>query len=200
MVSQETAEYVGCYDAKVSIATWWVLIIIAVMLWYRGIGVDRVMAPFIVVLALVQLMIYGLQSGANPRSGGQIISFLLWFSLVVLAISVYIYTKSPYAAVLVGISSIFLIAVMAYGWESNSDALSAATHFTTFGWVFVIGLISLLVLLLMYQKSMNVGICLLLALVVVGAVAIYSAGGPLCGATTAFSVIFAFTAWAIGYL
>lgn len=183
------------YNSKLSICTWWILLIVAILVWYRGTGSDRALAPFIFTLALMQLIIFGIQSGVNPVTGGRIIQCLFWLQVLVLSVSVYIFTKSLSA----GILSLIFVGVFAFacisGIGSSSTSLVGQLHNWSF--LYLYGIVASLLILLSYSKWNNVGLYILLVYVIIGACVVAISDGI---SSTYVAVGFSFAVWMIGYI
>lgn len=80
--------------AKLSISSWWILALMSLFLWYRNIKYDRALSVFIFTLSLVQLIEYGIYSGADPTQSGRTLYISLWLQCLVLAIGVYMFIGS----------------------------------------------------------------------------------------------------------
>ena len=86
-----------CFTAKDSIISWWILAIIALFLWYRNRQYDRALSVFVLVLGLIQLIEYGIHSGADPNQSGRALYITLWLQTLVLAIGVFVFIGSQNA-------------------------------------------------------------------------------------------------------
>ena len=80
-----------CFTAKASITSWWILAMMALFLWYRNEKYDRALSIFVFTLGLVQLLEYGIHSGADPNHSGRALFITLWLQCLVLAIGVFIF-------------------------------------------------------------------------------------------------------------
>lgn len=80
-----------CMTAKASITSWWMLALLSLFLWYRNEKYDRALAIFIFTLGLVQLIEYGIHSGADPHQSGRALFITLWLQCLVLAIGIFIF-------------------------------------------------------------------------------------------------------------
>jgi hypothetical protein len=65
----------------------------ALFLWYRNELYDRALAIFILMLGLIQLIEYGIHSGADPQQSGHALYITLWLQCLVLAIGVFLFIK-----------------------------------------------------------------------------------------------------------
>ena len=68
-----------------------ILALMSLFLWYRNQRYDRALSVFIFTLAMVQLIEYGIHSGADPEQSGRALFITLWLQCLVLAIGVYIF-------------------------------------------------------------------------------------------------------------
>jgi len=66
----------------------------ALFLWYRNELYDRALAIFVLMLGLIQLIEYGIHSGADPQQSGHALYITLWLQCLVLAIGVFLFIKS----------------------------------------------------------------------------------------------------------
>ena len=80
-----------CFTAKASISGWWILAFLSLFLWYRNEKYDRALAIFVFTLGLIQLIEYGIHSGADPSQSGRTLFITLWLQCLVLAIGVFIF-------------------------------------------------------------------------------------------------------------
>lgn len=83
-----------CFTAKASVTSWWILALLAFFLWYRNERYDRALAVFVFTLGLIQLIEFGIHSGADPSQSGQALFITLWLQCLVLAIGVFIFINS----------------------------------------------------------------------------------------------------------
>ncbi len=83
-----------CFTAKESIIAWWILAMMSLFLWYRNDKYDRALSAFVFALGLIQLIEYGIHSGAHPQQSGQALFITLWLQCLVLAIGVFVFFKS----------------------------------------------------------------------------------------------------------
>ena len=83
-----------CFTAKASISSWWILAFMSLFLWYRNENYDRALSAFVFTLGLIQLIEFGIHSGANPYQSGRAIFITLWLQCLVLAIGVFVFIRS----------------------------------------------------------------------------------------------------------
>lgn len=55
---------------KNSIIGWWIGVLVALMLWYRGKPYDRALGMVVLLYGFISLFIYGVYNGANPKEAG----------------------------------------------------------------------------------------------------------------------------------
>ncbi len=82
-----------CFTAKSCLTAWWVLAFMSLFLWYRNLTYDRVLAGFIFTMGLIQLIEYGIHTGANPLQAGKIIFMILWLQCLIMAIGTFFFIK-----------------------------------------------------------------------------------------------------------
>jgi hypothetical protein len=200
------AEQVCSFNsAKMAITTWWILIILAIVLWYRGMKTDHVMAAFIAILAVIQLIIYGVRSGVSPQSGGRLINICLWLSVAVLAAATYIYTKAVIAGILTVIFGVvFIISIVASTQRNYTKAGAPDTiagQLGIFGWLFAFGLLASLLILGWSEGFKSIGLWILTAYLVIAIIAVATtAKSSISGMFTAATVGFTFLVWMVGYI
>ena len=180
-----------CYTAKASITAWWILAMMALFLWYRNEAYDRAIAIFVFTLGLIQLIEYGIHSGADPMQSGQALYITLWLQCLVLAIGVFIFIKSTIdntddptlteniVATIAGwnlflFAVVFIVAlVIALSSESSfSGAPGSSGHIEWYkdggfilgrwGWLYLIGLFAPLILIFAYYTWADIGIAVLI--------------------------------------
>lgn len=83
-----------CYTAKASVTAWWILAMMSLFLWYRNEKYDRALAIFIFTLGIIQLIEYGIHSGADPDQSGRALFITLWLQCLVLTIGVFVFITS----------------------------------------------------------------------------------------------------------
>ena len=78
---------------KSCISGWWLSAILALFLWYRNANYDRILAGYIFLNGLIQLIEYGIYSGADPKQSGQSLFIILWMQCLILGIGVFLFFK-----------------------------------------------------------------------------------------------------------
>lgn len=99
-------------SAKLCIIAWWVLVLIAILIWYRNIGYDRVMAGIFFVLGIIHLVEYGCHSAMRPTAAGNLILVSLMILLIVITFGVYAYTRNIVALCVTCVAALLFIFVV----------------------------------------------------------------------------------------
>jgi len=82
--------------ALLHLLTWVILLIIAILLWYRNEFYDRVMGVFIFTLGIYQLLLYGMENQMDKIKGEKMILISCWLQCLILAIAVYLFFNSSH--------------------------------------------------------------------------------------------------------
>lgn len=219
-----------CFTAKASITSWWILALMSLFLWYRNEKYDRALAIFIFTLGLIQLIEYGIHSGADPNQSGRALFITLWLQCLVLAIGVFIFinsSKDPdnpsitetIVNTIAGwnlflFAIIFVVAlVLSFTTGSTfSGAPGPSGHIEWYmnegpllgkwGWLYIIGIFVPLILIFAYYMWADIEIAILILYGILSATYVL-ANYP----TNAFSSVlcyltvgFAFLAWFLGII
>ena len=214
-----------CFSAKASISSWWILALISLFLWYRNERYDRALSIFIFTLGLIQLIEYGIHSGADPAQSGRALFITLWLQCLVLAIGVFLFIDGNYdsdnpstSEKVVKIISgwnlflfaiIFVVAlIMSFtaGW-TFSGAPGSSGHIEWYrndgpllgkwGWLYLIGLFLPLLLIFAYYAWADVGIAILILYGVLSAMYVVAnySSSSFSSMWCYLTVGFAFLAW-----
>ena len=98
------------FDAKSSLCGWFFMLIVALLLWYRNNGYDRIYSIYAVLIGLILLILYGVHSGMDPLTSGRIaIGTILVFSTI-LFVMVYVLTGMKWT----GIVSLIVIFIFIF--------------------------------------------------------------------------------------
>jgi len=201
-----------CFSAKSSLIAFWILVVLAVLLWYRNQAYDRVLAAFVFALGLIQLIEYGIWSGASPSQAGKALFLTLWLQVLILAIGVFIYLKTALAgASLVLFAVVFLVALFyVFAGKANfSAAPGASGHIEWYrnggfllgnwGYLYLLGLFRPFVLLLAHYHWQNIGLMVLIAYGLLSIAYIsYKYPPQAFGSAWCFvSIIFVFLIWIV---
>ena len=219
-----------CYTSKASISAWWILAFLSLFLWYRNEKYDRALAAFIFTLGLVQLIEYGIHSGADPEQSGHALYITLWLQCLVLAIGVFVFIKdsrdpvnpsttekvvSTIAGWNLALFAVVFIVALIWSFTSGTtfsgtpgpaghiEWSSNGTYFLCpLGWLYVLGIFVPLLLIFAFYMWADLGIAILIVYGIFSAAYVVANYPP-----SAFSsmwcyltVIFAFLAWAIGII
>jgi hypothetical protein len=124
------------YGIKNSIFAWWILVIIAVFLWCRNNQYDRMMAALAFVIALIQLVEYGLFNNMNVQQGNKLLFMLVWLVILILSLSVLTFTKNIVAFMWAVISSILFLVIVVYIFtKKNNDVPEIINNNLNYGYV-----------------------------------------------------------------
>ena len=206
------------YQLSVSFSCWWLLCLLAVFLWYRNNSYDRIFAPIILLLGVIQLCVFGVYSGGNMNQGGIAIYLAMWIQPLILAIGMYSYfynTNELYRRIsgwfLLLTGLIFAIAVVALCycnidyrcrptnmgdiWEAMTTR-ETTSMFYYWGWLYILLIVIGLLILLAFHDWKDLTIIFLLFSVVGLAVAVKFSNGVLVSGYI-FCLI-AFLLWIMG--
>lgn len=196
-----------CNNAKLALANWWILTFIAVMLWYRNISYDRVMAAFIFVLGLVQLIEYGIYNSMNEDQGARILFIVLWLQCLVLAVGVYLSQRTLASTLLLWVFIVIFAIVVIYAMFSSDDTFfggdlrswftSKSSLLGDFGWLYMIGIVIPFIILLSYADWNNIGLWILTIYLIIIFVVI-SIVSPSILFPCYAAIGFAFLVWLLG--
>lgn len=180
-----------CYTAKASITSWWILAMMALFLWYRNEAYDRAISIFVFTLGLIQLIEYGIHSGADPQQSGRALYITLWLQCLVLAIGVFLFIRSSVetegaptlteniVSTIAGwnlfLFAIVFVVTLVLSFTSGatfSGAPGSSGHIEWYkddgfilgrwGWLYIIGLFVPLLLIFAYFAWSDIGIALLI--------------------------------------
>lgn len=215
-----------CYTAKSSITSWWILALMSLFLWYRNEKYDRALSTFVFTLGLIQLIEYGVHSGASLQQAGQAVFLTLWLQCLVLAIGVFLLTKGHSentTHTVIGIISgwnlflyaiIFVIALL-YTFVSESTFTANINIFGQVEWfrnngsllgnsaiLYIIGIFVPLFLIFGYYlwADLNIAILLLYGILSAGYVIANYPINAFSSVWCYLAVGFAFLSWFLGIL
>jgi hypothetical protein len=214
-------------DAKINVTSWWILALMALFLWYRNEKYDRALAIFVFTLGLVQLIEYGVRSGADPHQSGRALFITLWLQCLVLAIGVFIFidgaqrsTATENIAHTIAGWNLFLFAtifVIALIFSFTSDSsfsglpnasggvewhMNGTSLLNKWGWLYLLGIFIPLFLIFAFYVWADIGIAVLIIYGVLAA-AFVLAHYPVSAFTNLWcylAVGFAFLAWFMGII
>lgn len=168
------------YSMKSSLLAWWLLLIIAVFLWYRNDKFDRIIAAVSIVIAMVQLIEYGIYNNMNPKQGGKMVYIVLWLIAFIFSLSVLLMTRTSYSLIWFILVSIVFLFAASYIFLSKKDDKFTVRNDNGYliykfegVWLFIISLFVPLFLLMSFYNWENVGLYLILAYLIISAIMIY---------------------------
>lgn len=105
---------------------WWLCIFMAFLLWYRNYEWDRYVSIWAVMIGLIDLIQYGVNSGMSTEEAGKWIYIILWLQVIALAITAHSLLMQTISAIYLIIISVISFVFIFYGlWSSG--------HFFAFG-------------------------------------------------------------------
>ena len=185
---------------KASLISFFILVVIALLLWYRNANFDRALAIFAFTLASLQLIEYGIYNHANPEQSGNAIFIVLWLQCLMVIIAVFVYNKvansqcqfkedkhklvelvagfSLLLYSLVFIVALFIVYTGQGGFSANVSADGQSTEWTSkagsilgnFTWLYIVGLFLPFILLLAFYSWSSLAIGLFILYGVVSAI------------------------------
>jgi hypothetical protein len=202
-----------CYTAKASLTGFFLITIVAFFLWYRNVDYDRVIAAFLIVLGLIQLIEYGVHSSMNSNQAGKLLFIDLWLQCAIFSVATYIFLGNSISlALAIVFSLIFGVALVyilvtkdTYSAQVGETGHIEWTHnggsfLGPYGWLYLIGIFAPLLVLLAHYNWTNVGLWLLILYGIVSALIVVLMFPPQAFTSMwCYLVIgFAFLAWMIG--
>lgn len=179
------------YSIKTSLLAWWIVIIIAVFLWYRNHDYDRIVSAIAVVLGLFQLIEYGIFNNMNPNQGGKLIFSVLWLLLLILAISTFIYTKNVISLIWLIIMSTIFLFIVTYTFTTDSNNFNVIRKGPYLGWtkenktildglelIYALGIIVPFILLLNYYEWLDLGLYAILIYIIASGLIVWYIFSP----------------------
>lgn len=162
-----------CYDAKTSLITWFIIIVIVIMMWYRNTGLDRMLAPFLFAIGLIQLIEYGVHSKLDPQQAGKLIYLTLWLQVLLLAIGLYGYLQKTSTFIwMIAALFVFVLALStSYGTSFRVGMENGHLSWSQEGgkgilgswnWVYLLGIIIPFIIVLAYKGWSSISVYLLL--------------------------------------
>lgn len=164
-----------CYTAKASLTGFFLITIVAFFLWYRNVDYDRVIAAFLIVLGLIQLIEYGVHSSMSSTQAGKLLFLDLWLQCAVFAVATWIFLGTSLSLAVAIIFSIIFIIALVYILITK-DVYSASvgdsghiewtrnggSFLGPYGILYLIGIFVPLLLLLASYSWNNIGLVLLI--------------------------------------
>lgn len=203
-----------CQDARSSFMAFWLLMTIAVLLWYRNERHDRAISPFLAAVAGIQLIEYGIHRGfLESDVAGKLLYLILWVQVFLFAIGVYFHNRdapSKFNALLyTGILITVIVFILTTGDRFTAKKgcsghlewnHSGNTILGYWSWLYVLGLFIPLLLLLANRQWHDGGLWILLTTLFASCVvvALLYPGLQFPSLWCYSAVAFAFVAWLIG--
>lgn len=88
------------FDAKSSLCAWFFMLIVATLLWYRNLEYDRIFSVYAILIAIVMLIIYGVQSGTDPLTSGRLTISTILIFIIILFVMTYVTTGLRWVGVI----------------------------------------------------------------------------------------------------
>ena len=179
-----------CFSAKASISSWWILALMSLFLWYRNEKYDRALSVFVFTLGLIQLIEYGIHSGADSAQSGRALFITLWLQCLVLAIGVFLFINGSYDSESASTTqrvvriisgwNLFLFAIIfvvglimsfTAGWTFSGAPgssghieweLNGGSLLGNWGWLYLIGLFVPMFLIFAYYAWADIAIAILI--------------------------------------
>lgn len=101
------------FNSHYLLVTWILLVVIAVLLWYRASTGDRIFSTMTFFIALIILMMFGALSGSDPHLLGTSL-YIIFFVGIVLVLSQILVTSNKGWVRNVSIFTMIIILILAY--------------------------------------------------------------------------------------
>lgn len=102
------------FDAKSSLCGWFFMLIVALLLWYRNSGYDRIYSIYAILIALILLILYGVHSGMDPLTSGRMAIGIIFVFCTILFVMVYNLTGMKWTGIISLIVIFILIFLLIY--------------------------------------------------------------------------------------
>lgn len=111
------------YNGKLTLTSWVLMAVVAILLWYRNKEYDRIYSTYALIFGLVLLILFGVQSGMDPDTAGRLAHTLIWIGIVLILTMTYAITGTVLSAgvLLVMIIIIIFIVYMIFEGDSSID-------------------------------------------------------------------------------
>lgn len=202
----------------------------ALFLWYRNERYDRALAIFVLALGLIQLIEYGIHSGADPSQSARALYITLWLQCLVLAIGVFLFINSSidpeqpnltqnvvhtiagWNLMLFAIVFVVTLVLAFVGghnfWAAPGDSghiewsRDGGSLLGNIGWLYLVGIFLPMMLILGYYLWADVGIAVLILYGLLSLAYVVAIYPPAAFSSMwcYISVGFAFLAWFLGII
>lgn len=167
------------YSMRSSLLAWWLLLIIAVFLWYRNDKYDRTFSGIAVVVAMIQLIEYGVYNNMNPKQGGKMIYIVLWLISFIFALAVLVTIRTTYSLIWFILVSIVFLFAASYVFLSKKDdkfTIRKDDGYLIYkfegAWLFIISIFMSLLLLMSRYDWKDIGLYLVFFYLLISAIII----------------------------
>lgn len=186
---------------------WWLAIFMAFLLWYRNYQWDRYIAIWAIMIGLIDLIQYGVNSGMSSTEAGKWIYVILWLQVIALAITAHTLIMEDISAIYMIVISIISFIFVIYGLWTNGKfyATIDGWYGTDNGgenilgcwwWIYALGII-IPILLIGYYAYPSI-LLLLLYAIIIGVYVLFNCNEWTWGsAMNLLSIGFLFIAWLV---
>lgn len=108
-----------CDSAKVCVVSWWLVAIVSVLLWYRNVTYDRVIAVVFFTFSLLQLLHYGCHNLLDPTVAGRLTVVVLVLTAFIACVCVYLYCKNGVLLLLALFSMLMLATALFFFYTGH---------------------------------------------------------------------------------
>lgn len=173
-----------CYSLRESIFAFTLLVFVTILLYIRNTGYDRLFAPLMFIVSLIQLIELFVFLQLDTKTAGRFIFLILWLQVLVLAISLYLFFQTTLTLLfLLFFAFVFFYAVYDstisvfsaekgtskhIEWRRNGGSILGSA-----GILYLIGIFLPFLIVEYYENWSNIGIWILLLLVILSAVVVY---------------------------
>jgi hypothetical protein len=122
-------------NSKILLISWWIIIVISFLLWYRNLFYDRIFSVFSIFLGLLVLIFYGLANNMRSDQGITLIIIILSIQIFTLICSAYIIYRD-WILLCGGIVTLILLPVISL-LSYNQESIVPFMFIYTFALIFV---------------------------------------------------------------
>lgn len=200
-----------CLTKKASLSALIIMSVIAILIKIRDVKYDRIVAPLIICIALIQLVEYLVHAKLiDSDNAGRYIFMILWLQVLVNAITTNEYFGSTSTTIWLYLYVIVFVVALYKSLSINFSVTSENNHLVWKNdggnilgksWlIYIIGLAAPFLFILFYTKGRDMGAWLLLLTGILTSLWVsYSYPSINHGSLWCYSAIaFAFVAWMIG--
>lgn len=92
--------------------SWILMAVLFMLLWYRNANFDRIYSMYALVIGLVLLVLYGVQSGADPRISAKLAYSVVWIGIILIMTMVYVMTGTTYSGIILLLMIVAVIVLL----------------------------------------------------------------------------------------